>query len=409
MADSDSGGPDGGGYGASGLTAMDPATARHPQPMYRALRESSPVLEVGDAMVLVTRRRDIEHVLRHPETFSSGPAAADLHTDRPLIPLQIDPPGHRGFRRLLDPLLAPQKMNRLADDIAAIVNRRIDGFGDATEIDFATQFSEPFPSEVFLALFGLPYEELPRFHELKDGMIRPDRVVGKPIGHPDTTAHQAATAQAIYAYFDELLADRGPTGDDLLSAFLGAEVDGERLSHTDILDIGFLFLIAGLDTVSASLDCFFAYLAERPEPRRRVADEPESIPRFVEELLRWETPVQFVARVATEDTEVGGCPVRAGQQVMSMLGAANTDDEEFPDADVVDFDRDVNRHLTFGGGIHRCLGSHLARLELRIALREWHRRIPDYAVADGAELDFTVGVRSLTTFPLTLAAPARPA
>ena len=114
MADSDSGGPDGGGYGASGLTAMDPATARHPQPMYRALRESSPVLEVGDAMVLVTRRRDIEHVLRHPETFSSGPAAADLHTDRPLIPLQIDPPGHRGFRRLLDPLLAPQKMNRLA-------------------------------------------------------------------------------------------------------------------------------------------------------------------------------------------------------------------------------------------------------------------------------------------------------
>lgn len=130
-----------GEYGGAGaLGAMDAETARHPQPMYRALREGSPVFEAG-GHVIVTRRRDVDQVLRHPEVFSSGMSAVDLQNVRPLIPLQIDPPRHRDFRRLLDPLLAPQKMNRHADDIAGIVNDRIDDFGDATEIDFVTQFS----------------------------------------------------------------------------------------------------------------------------------------------------------------------------------------------------------------------------------------------------------------------------
>jgi len=190
--------------------------------------------------------------------------------------------------------------------------------------------------------------------------------------------------------------------DDLLSHFLDAELDGEKLTRTEILDICFLFLIAGLDTVTATLDCMFAFLAQHPEHRRELVANPALIPAAVEELLRWETPVMGVARVAARDTNLGGCPIHQGDQVMVMLGAANTDDTEFDDAETVRFDRESNRHLAFGGGIHRCLGSHLARQELRIALREWHRRIPEYAIADGHTLAYTSGIRSIEYFPMNL-------
>ncbi len=211
------------------------------------------------------------------------------------------------------------------------------------------------------------------------------------------------TAKAVYAYFDEVIDDRRSTpGDDLVSRFLEAEVDGERLTHEDVLDICFLFLVAGLDTVSASLDCMMLHLATHPERRRALVEDPSLVPGAVEELLRWESPVMMVARFATQDAEVGGCPVQKGQHVLALLGAANTDPDELPDADVVRWDREVNRHMAFGSGIHRCLGSHLARLELRVALREWHARIPDYWLPTGFEPTFNTSIRSLTSLPLEL-------
>jgi len=337
--------------------------------------------------------------------FSSNMSATDLKTRRPLIPLQIDPPRHRDYRKILDPLFAPQRMRAREDAVTRLVNDLIDGFGGAEEIDFARQFSTPFPSQVFLTLFGLPLDELPTFLAMKDGVIRPDHVVGHEFGHPETDAHQQATADSIYAYFERVLDERaGEERDDLLSHFLHAEVDGDRLTREDILDICFLFLIAGLDTVTASLDCFYGHLAEDDAARHRLVDDPDSIPTVVEELLRWETPVMAVARVATEDVEVGGCPVSAGEHVMAIIGAANVDDAEFEGAGELRWDREVNRHLAFGGGIHRCLGSHLARLELRVALREWHRRIPEYRVKPGAELVYTAGIRTLASFPMLLGA-----
>jgi cytochrome P450 len=183
--------------------------------------------------------------------------------------------------------------------------------------------------------------------------------------------------------------------DDLLSHFLSAEVEGDRLSREDILDICFLFLIAGLDTVTATLDCMFSFLAQHPEHRRQIVENPTVIPNAIEELLRWETPVMGVARVAVEETELGGCPIHKGDSVMIMLGSANTDETEFPDADEVRFDREVNRHIAFGGGVHRCLGSNLARLELRVALREWHKRIPEYEVEPGHTLVYTPSIHGV--------------
>jgi cytochrome P450 len=382
---------------------MSPELARNPQPTYTALREGSPVVRVDGVGVVVSSRAGVDEVLRTPEVFSSNMSAHDLKTRRPLIPLQIDPPAHRTYRKILDPLFAPQRMRALEAPVVGLVNDLIDTFVDDDEIDFATQFSVPFPSQVFLTLFGLPLTDLPTFLRMKDGVIRPDHVVGHEFGHPETEAHQRQTADSIYAYFERVLDEReGERRDDLLSHLLHAEVEGDRLTREDIVDICFLFLIAGLDTVTASLDCFFGHLAQDASARRTLVHEPEAISSVVEELLRWETPVMAVARVATQEAEVGGCPIRAGEHVMAIIGAANVDDAEFPAAGELRWDREVNRHLAFGGGIHRCLGSHLARLELRVALREWHRRIPEYCVKPGAELDFTAGIRTLESFPMVL-------
>jgi cytochrome P450 len=182
--------------------------------------------------------------------------------------------------------------------------------------------------------------------------------------------------------------------------FLEAEVGDDRLTEEEILGICFLFILAGLDTVTDSLECFMARLAQHPEERRQIVDDPAVIPSAVEELLRWETPVTTVARVATRDMELEGCPIHKGESISVVIGSANTDEEAVPGADQVDLARTENRHLAFGGGVHRCLGSNLARLELRVALREWHRRIPDYSIAPDTNLVYMMGLRQIDELPL---------
>jgi cytochrome P450 len=384
--------------------AMPPEVAACPQPFFKELRAATPIISREGAHVLLTRAT-IDEALRDTARFSSNMSAVDLANDRPLIPLQVDPPDHKKYRKILDPLFAPKQMALLEASVTTLANELIDGFIEDGVVDFAKQFSVPFPSQVFLVLLGLPLDDLPTFLEMKDGIIRPQHVIGSSYGSDEAVAYQRDIAQSIYAYFDKMLDQRQRTGrDDLLTRFLDTEVDGEKLTRNDILDICFLFLIAGLDTVTATLDCMFAYLAQHPEQRVKIVEEPSIIPAVVEELLRWETPVMGVVRVATEDTELAGCPVAKGEQVVALLASANADEDELVDGDVVRFDRDVNRHLAFGGGVHRCLGSHLARQELRIALREWHRRIPDYAIAEGHTLEYTPAIRSIEHFPLTFTA-----
>ena len=389
---------------------LDLETRRRPQSMYKDLRQVSDsiraegsVLRREGSGVVVCTRADVDAVLRQPEIFSSDMPAADLKNTRPLIPLQIDPPDHRKFRRVLDPQFAPQRVQQLEEPMARLVNDLIDSFGDQEEIDFASQFSVPFPSLVLLDLVGIARDELPVLIGLKNGIVRPHHVVGTSVGHPDAGAYQQASAEAMYQYLANVLdCDDLDARDGLLHRLVDTEVDGERLSRETIVDIGFLFLIAGLDDVPAAIECFFAYLADHPDRRRMLSADPAIIPRVVEELLRWETPVPLIARVAAKDTELGGCPIAAGELITVLIASANTDEKEIPDADRVRWDREANRHLTFGGGIHRCVGSHLARLILRVALREWHARIPDYQIKPGVELVFLAGVRTLDSFPMVL-------
>jgi cytochrome P450 len=393
------------GYGENPLSGMDPEMARNPQPLFKSLRDDMPVMAVdmpsGAKGIVLTRKEDIMSALRQPDVFSSNMDAVDLKNKRPMIPLQIDPPEHKKFRKLLDPIFAPRKMAAMDEEVSALVNHLIDQFIDRGEVDFAKEFSIPFPSQVFITLLGLPLEELPEFLKMKDGIIRPDHVTGKGYGSQASQEYQQQIADSVYDYFNMILDQREvERRDDLLSLFLDAEMEGDRLSREDILDICFLFLIAGLDTVTATLDCMFSFLAQHPDHRRQLVEDPSLIPNAIEEMLRWETPVMGIARVAVQETEVAGCPVHSGDQIMIMIGSANTDEAEYPDGDVVRWDRDVNPHIAFGGGIHRCLGSHLARMELRVALREWHKRIPEYEVEPGHTLVYTPGIRSIDDFPM---------
>jgi cytochrome P450 len=376
---------------------MDAGIAADPQPFYRRARQSGAVV-AGPFGPQIVQRGAVEYALTHPEEFSSGMEAVDLGQSVPLIPLQVDPPEHRKYRRLLDPIFAPRHMNVLEPDITRLVNELIDEIIEKETCEFASAFAVPLPSSVFLRLVGLPLSELDTFLEMKDGILRPS---GNDLD--EIKVSQRAAGQRIEDYFAEAVKDRQKhPRDDILSMFLEAEVDNEKLTVEEILGICFLFILAGLDTVTDTLECFIARLAQHPEERRQIVDDPSIIPSAIEELLRWETPVTTVARVTTRDMEIGGCPLKAGENVGIVIGSANTDEESVPGWDQVDLLRSPNRHLAFGGGVHRCLGSHLARLELRIALREWHRRIPDYSIVPGTELVYQMGLRQIDELPLVL-------
>jgi cytochrome P450 len=376
----------------------------NPQPAYRRLLDAGGYAAPMEGMVIVAERSMVDHVLRHHELFSSK-IDLGMGNVRPLIPLNVDPPIHSKFRKLLDPLFSPHRMDEQEEDITNRVNALIDTFEDRGECNFTEEFAEIFPSSVFLGLMGLPEDDLRMFLDLRDGILHPEKE--DPMALYETEARQRImdrTGQRIYEYFGGLADERkAHPSDDVISRFVAAEIDGERLTRDDIVDICFLMLIAGLDTVSDTLTCMFAYLARSPQQRAQIVADPGCIPQAVEEMLRWETPVPMTSpRVATEDTELpNGCPVAAGTSVMVAIGAANLDESTCPAAGDVLFDRDVNRHLAFGGGVHRCLGSHLARRELRVTLREWHQRIPDYRIKPGhEELVYPPGLRHVKDLTL---------
>ena len=376
---------------------LNPEIVACPQPVYHRLHNECPVMHT-DVGVIISRHEDVVFALRHPEIFTSDMDAIHLGNDRPLIPLQINPPDHLKYRKLLDPLFAPREINKLQDEVRKLANELMDAFVDAGEVEYSEAFAIPLPCTVFLALMGLPQDELDHFLELKDNLIRPPGGFGAEEGFEV----QRRTAVEIYEYFQRAIDERRETPrDDLISRFIAAEIDGYRMSDEEILDVCFLFIMAGLDTVTASLGCSMAYLAQHPEQRQELIDDPSLIPGAVEELLRWEGVVPGSARYIAQDVELNGQMLKAGTPAHIIISAANLDPNEFPDPDLVDFHREGNRHLAFGAGIHRCLGSHLARLELRVSIEEWHKRIPEYQITPGDAPRYISGLRAVEYLPIT--------
>jgi cytochrome P450 len=378
---------------------LDLSVAPHPQPIYRALQQQCPagrMVEGGGPFIF--RYEDVLFALRHPEIFSAEIEVGIIGNQRPLIPLQLDPPKQTKYRKILDPLFSRRKVQEMEPDLRELANELIDGFVDTGSCEFATEFAVPYPCTAFLRLMGLPQADLQLFLDLKDGIIRPE--VGSQSAEEATRIRDDAGART-YAYFEEILDARSEAPkDDLLSYFLSAEVDGAVLTREEILDICFLFLIGGLDTVTSTLGCSFAYLAEHSDRRQQILDRPDLIDSAIEEMLRWETPVMQVIRELKQDYKLGDVECKKGERVVLVLGSADVDPNEFPDAELVDFERSPNRHIAFGSGAHRCLGSHLARLELRVAVQEFHRRIPHYSIKEGEEPRYNTAIREVTHLPL---------
>jgi cytochrome P450 len=381
---------------------FQPGFTQNPHPIYRELRDSYPVLRMpsqhgdGSTMVVVSRHDDIDAALRCPEVFSS---AWEPRPEMQFVPLHNDPPEHLRYRRLLDPFFGPREMKRLEGPIRALSNELIDRFVERGSCDFAEEYAVPLPCSVFLELVGLPLTEVDEYLHLKEGMLR---------GSGEGTSPDDPVRMAAYAEVNQrcaaLVADRRrQPGDDFWSYLVTADADGQPLTDDELAGIFRLLIIAGLDTVTDSLTCFYAFLATHDEHRRRLVADPAVIPNAVEEMLRYESPAMYLPRKVLSPTQLSACPIESGDDVMLLIGSANTDERAIPDADVVDFDRLAIRHLAFGGGIHRCLGSHLARLELRISLQEWHRRIPEYRIPDGVELTFASVMRQVEHLPLVFA------
>lgn len=387
------------------LDLFSPGFADDPHPAYHAMQTQCPVQRsegmFGGYSVNLSRYQDVMWALRHPEVFSSKDVV-NIGNDMPLIPLSVDPPDHAKYRHLLDPEFSPKKMAALEPEARALVNRIIDEFVTRGECEFHEDFATPLPSTIFLALIGLPQSDLPQFLQWRDDTIRPN-------ARNEEEAHRMreAAGHAISEYFETALEEKRRNPDDrLLSRIVIAEVDGRPLTQAEMLGMCHLLLLGGLDTVTATLDCMIAYLAQHPERRRAIVADPALMNPAIEELLRHQSPVMMVPRVVAQDVEIGGVAVAAGDGATLLIGAANCDADEFDDADEMKLDRGANRHLAFGGGPHRCLGSHLARMELRVAMEEFHKRIPEYELADGAEVHFSAGIRQAENLPLVFPTPA---
>lgn len=345
---------------------------------WRTLREAGDVVNSGNEYLL-TSAEACEFAAKRPEVFSSAAAFGILGSPVQLVPIAVDPPDHSRFRRVLDPFFGPKKMSERESELRKQVGELVDAIKRRGECDFMTDLAIPFPSQVFLTLFGLPLKDRDKLVQWKDAVIGL-----ADVENLTQTPEGLAQALELHTYLTEHIAQRGvDTGnDDLLSELISLP-ERDRLTDSEMLGLCFLFVLAGLDTVTSALSFAFGHLASDAELRRRIVDDYTVIPNFIEEQLRVEVPVPFVPRVATEDIEVAGMHVPKDSNVLLVYGCANRDPRRYQNSDTMNLDK-PRPHFTFGRGPHRCLGSHLARMELRIVLEEWHNRIPEYRIADGA-------------------------
>jgi cytochrome P450 len=371
-----------------------------PVPVGRAaavnhLKRPGPVYQVG-SMWLITSYEGVRFAQKHPELFSSAKAFDGVANAIQMIPIAIDPPKHTDYRRVLDPMFGPKRMAAMDADLRAQLRGHIDVFAPLGRCDVVADLSYKFPTQAILTLFGLPLEHLPKFLEWVTGIIK-----GADIASLGSEQSQSVIdcSIALFGFLaDQLEIKKSHPGDDMLSSILALDGD-EAWTDAEILGLCFLIILAGLDTVTGAIGFALLNLANDPVLRHRLIADPSLIPPFVEEVLRLDGPVPGVPRVTTAEVEVEGVTIPANSQVMLMLFTAN---REGPRAHVMDLTAKPT-HLAFGGGIHRCLGSHLARRELRLTIEEFHARIPDYSLAGEATTRWPAGTFGLESLPLQFA------
>ncbi|APZ98261.1 hypothetical protein BWQ93_07035 [Sphingopyxis sp. QXT-31] len=308
----------------------------------------------------------VQHVVRHPELFSSRYLSIPPSPDQPkMIPEMLDPPEHRPYRQMLRPFFESKAIEPLDGRIAAWTDQLLDGVVDKGECDFVEAIGSRLPVAVFMELFGFPMEKFEEFRGLVTGFFHSQA----------SNENRNQLAQAIVGNLAELIQQRmAEPKDDMISKIIAGEVDGRKLTFEELMSIGFLMFLAGLDTVTNAMSFGMRHLAHDETLRQRAIDDPAVIPNMVEELLR---RYAFVAtpRYVTQDTELGGAQLRAGDCILAPLPLVGWDETLTEDPKTVSVERQFYRHAAFGSGIHTCLGLHLARMELIIFYRAWFGRI----------------------------------
>jgi hypothetical protein len=366
--------------------------------IYRELRDHHPVYRCeARGSWAVSRYDDVRALAADPDTFSSEKTSISLG----LLPMiqQMDPPRHHVLRNLLSSAFTPRRVAAMEPRVRELARSLIDGFAARGRCDLLHEFSAQLPSLVIGELIGIPPERREAFLEWTEVLITANPA--------DSESWKTNPFDEIYGEFEKLLElRRFERRDDLMSALIDAEVEGEKLSREELLGFCFLLVVGGNDTTTNLIANAAVLLARHPDQRSALALDPSLIPQAVEEVLRYESPTQALPRIATRDFELHGQKIAAGEEVSLVWGAANHDERRFDDPGRFDIRRADNRHLALGYGVHFCMGAHLARLEGRVALEELLAAIPDYQLAADPKWQASAWARAYASVPIECGTPA---
>jgi cytochrome P450 len=366
----------------------DPRWTENPFPIWDELRAECPVVHTERFLgcYMPTTYEAVRQVAYDTEHFSSRRVIVrDIRPDAPQSapPITSDPPEHKPAKQLLLPPFTPDAMTKLEPRVRAICNELIDEFIAEGKCDAAERYTRHIPVRAIAHMLGIPDKDGDLFikwiHEILE------------LGIKDNDVLMGAVRDMNEYFFDQIEHRKKHPTDDLISTLMNArDKDGQPLSDAHVLGSLRLLLIAGIDTTWSAIGASLWHLAKTPADRERLIAEPELMPTAVEELLRAYAPVTM-AREVMKETVISGCPVKPGNMVLLSFPAANRDPAMFPDAGNVVIDRKENRHAAFGLGIHRCVGSNLARMEMTVAIEEWLKRIPDFRLDPAGQVTWSEG------------------
>lgn len=390
------------------FSPYDYAVHEDPYPFYARLRAEAPVYHNAELdFWALSKHSDVREAFRAPDIFSNAmgvsldPAAYGPHAYKTMSFLAMDDPRHARLRRLVSKGFTSRRVDALREGIEKISRQYwdecLERARDGEAIDFVDDYAGKLPMDVISDLMGVPEADRTELRRLAD------QVMHREEGKQDLPKESMVAALDLIAYYQDMVAERRKERtEDLTSALIDAEIDGEKLDEDEILSFLFLMVVAGNETTTKLLANALYWGHEYPQQSQLVLDDPAMVPQWVEETLRFDTSSQMVLRTTTTETTIRGVKIPADQKVLLLIGSGNRDEEIFDDGDVYDLHRDTSASLSFGQGPHFCLGAHLARLEGRVALDMISTSITGYEILPGAERVHSSNVRGFAHLPMRL-------
>jgi cytochrome P450 len=382
---------------ASSFDPFDWDTAQRPHALWKLLQEQLPVArsEALGGFHLLTRYADVWAASLDTATYKSGEGTTVPPHPVRMPPEDTDPPEHRIYRRILDPYFSPKAMKERESWVREIVKDQFNRIPDPTRFDFCQDYSIGLPKRIICRIVGVPEADLAILGPAMDVLN----------GEYNKIEDAQAAGETMYGHLAKVLEERRPQAprDDLISLLLAANFDGRPLEDLEIQHMLILIFLGGTETSSGAMGGMMLWLADHPEHVARLRDQPELMQTAIDEFVRYVSPVPYMARTVSTDTELHGCPMHTGEKVLLGFGPANWDPEKFERPDEVLLDRRPNPHMGFGAGPHRCLGAHLVKTEAEIVLEEMLRRYESFEVEDRSKIYYQLGqARNIKRLPLVL-------